>query len=251
MILDNLIAETIKGVASRIVIGLHWTAAVYETDYGIRCGLATTIFEGHDHDHHADVNFAGDLESLPTSEILNLCYSDSMPVRGVGIASLNALLPPVHEGCFEDNAGDVLSMMSENKRVVMVGHFPFADRLRIIAKDFYILEQNPAPGDLPSSAAADVLPGADIVAITGMTLVNHTLDGILAHCPDDAVVMVLGPSTPLSYSLFDLKIDLISGSVVTDIDSVLRVINQGGNFHQVRKAGVRLVNICRPGFKVQ
>jgi hypothetical protein len=39
---------------------------------------------------------------------------------------------------------------------------------------------------------ADLVPQADVVAITGTALINHTLDGLLALCRSDALVMVLG-----------------------------------------------------------
>lgn len=57
--------------------------------------------------------------------------------------------------------------------------------------------------------------------------------------------MVLGPSTPLSPVLFDYGVNIISGAVVDQIEPVMRVVMQGGNFRQVHKAGVRLVNLTR------
>jgi hypothetical protein len=40
-------------------------------------------------------------------------------------------------------------------------------------------------------------------------------------------------------------VDVISGAVVTDIQPVLRLVSQGGNFRQVHRGGVRLVNLYR------
>ena len=76
-----------------------------------------------------------------------------------------------------------------------------------------------------------------------MTLHNGTLEKLLALCRSDARVMLLGPSTPLSPVLFDYGIDLLAGSVVERIGPVLRAVSQGGNFRQVRRAGVRLVTM--------
>ena len=66
-----------------------------------------------------------------------------------------------------------------------------------------MLELAPQAGDLPASAAAEVIPQADVVALTSMTLLNHTFDGLLALRRPDAQVMLLGPSTPLAPLLFD------------------------------------------------
>jgi uncharacterized protein (DUF4213/DUF364 family) len=65
----------------------------------------------------------------------------------------------------------------------------------------------------------------------------------MALCRPKALVLVLGPSTPLSPVLFDHGVDILSGSVVEDIDSVLRAVSQGANFRQIHQQGVRLVTM--------
>jgi uncharacterized protein (DUF4213/DUF364 family) len=80
-----------------------------------------------------------------------------------------------------------------------------------------------------------------------MTLVNHSLEKLLNLCNPQATVLLLGPSTPLSPILFGHGINVLSGSVVTDIDPVLAAIKQGANFRQVHRAGVRLVTMSRGG----
>ena len=59
----------------------------------------------------------------------------------------------------------------------------------------------------------------------------------------EALVLVLGPSTPLSPALFDYGVHLLSGAVVQDVEAVLRAVSQGANFRQVRRLGVRLVTM--------
>ena len=56
----------------------------------------------------------------------------------------------------------------------------------------------------------------------------------------------MGPSTLLRPVLFDYGIDLLCGSIVSDIEPVVRTVQQGGNFRQVHRAGVRLVTTARP-----
>jgi uncharacterized protein (DUF4213/DUF364 family) len=69
------------------------------------------------------------------------------------------------------------------------------------------------------------------------------LDDLLALCRKDAFVILLGPSTPLHPLLFDYGISVISGAEINNIDPVMRTIKEGGNFRQVHRAGVRLVNL--------
>jgi uncharacterized protein (DUF4213/DUF364 family) len=90
-----------------------------------------------------------------------------------------------------------------------------------------------------------LIPQAEVVAITGTALTNHTLDGLLALCRPEALVMVLGPSTPLSPVLFKHGVHLISGARVVDEAAVLRTVGQGAMFQQVE--GVRLLTLARPG----
>ncbi len=105
---------------------------------------------------------------------------------------------------------------------------------------------NPIGKDLPASAAPEILPQADLVAITGMAFINQTLPGLLELCRTDAYILVLGPSTPLSPILGDFGVKLLAGAVVEDVPAVLAALEQGGTFRQLHKAGVRLVTQIVP-----
>ncbi|HSQ16074.1 MAG TPA: DUF364 domain-containing protein, partial [Anaerolineales bacterium] len=87
------------------------------------------------------------------------------------------------------------------------------------------------------------IPQADVVAITSSALINHTLDDLLALCRPEALVMMLGPSTPLSPLLFNHGVDILSGSLVVDESAVMRTVGQGASFQQVE--GVRLLTFRR------
>jgi hypothetical protein len=143
----------------------------------------------------------------------------------------------------EVNAGEVLVERGRGKDVALVGHFPFIAQLRQAARHLWVIEQDPTEDEYPAAAAADLIPRADMVAITGSTLINHTLDGLLALCSREAPVMVLGPSTPLSHVLFDHGATIISGTRVVDEPAALRTIGQGASFRQIE--GVRLLTLGR------
>jgi hypothetical protein len=84
-----------------------------------------------------------------------------------------------------------------------------------------------------------LLPQADVVAVTATTLLNRTLPIVLAGVRPDAFVMLLGPSTPLTPVLFQFGFDVLCGTVVDDADAVLRAVEQGAVTSQI--AGVRRV----------
>jgi len=64
------------------------------------------------------------------------------------------------------------------RKVAIVGHFPFTERVRQAAEPCWVVELHPRSGDLPAERAPEVLPQADVVALTGTSLVNHTFDDL-------------------------------------------------------------------------
>ncbi|MEJ2746328.1 MAG: DUF364 domain-containing protein, partial [Anaerolineae bacterium] len=122
---------------------------------------------------------------------------------------------------------------------------PFIANVRERVGQLFVLEKNPGPGEYPAEAAGELVPQADVLAITSMTLLNGTLDGLLALRRPEARVLLLGPSTPLHPLLFDYGVEMLSGAVVTAVHPVLHLIRQGAVFRQVRKGGVRLVTMMQ------
>lgn len=244
-ILNSIIENLPQGRILEVRLGLHWTVVVVETNRLVQAGLASTLVNQQDDHNHPDVPLAGKLTELPALEVAQWSSSEQRTLASIGVATINALLPRQPESWQDGNAEEMIAARGAQKKVALIGHFPFVDRLRQKVGDLTVLELQPRPGDLHAEKAQDVLPYSDVVAITGMSLINHTLPGLLALCPMDAYVMVLGPSSPLSPLMYDYGISLVSGSIVENIDAVLRTAAQGGNFRQIHRAGVRLVNIIR------
>lgn len=241
-LLDDLLSTLPEGKVIDVLIGLHWTAIVVEAGGERRCGLASTLVGGHVHGK-PDVPMAGELHTLPAPELAAMVRSDQPTQASIGMATINALLPPCPEFWVERNAEDAIADHGAGKTVALVGHFPFIPHLKPQVGELIVIERNPQPGELPEEAAPQVIPQADVVALTGMTLVNHTLDGLLELCSPGAFIVVLGPSTPLSPVMFEHGIDLLAGASVRRIDSVLTTIAQGANFRQVHRAGIQLVTM--------
>ncbi len=247
-LLDDLLATLPDGKVADVRIGLHWTAVVAEVGGQRRCGLASTLVAGHDHAGEPDVPQAGALQAFSALELAQLARAEQSVLASVGVAAINALLPHQPGSWVDLNAEDVIAAFGAGKTVALVGRFPFIPRLRSRVGRLLVLERDPLAGELPADAAPEVLPQAEAVAITGMALVNHTLERLLKLCPARALVLVLGPSTPLSPALFQHGVHLLSGSIVEAVEPVLRAVEQGANFRQVHRAGVRLVTMSRPGF---
>jgi uncharacterized protein (DUF4213/DUF364 family) len=213
-LIDDLIAQVPEGEIEQIRVGLHWTAVVVNQGGDRRCGLASTLSEPHKRGESA-VPEAGELTRYTGRELIKLAFEEDKPVlSSVGVATLNALLPdPIPEKVKEEQAESLLTRYG------------------------------------PADMASEVLPQADVVAITSMALINRTLESLLELCSPEALVVVLGPSTPMSSVLFEYGVDILAGSQIIDIEGVLRAVCQGGNFRQVHRAGVKLIAQQREGLE--
>ena len=189
------------------------------------------------------VSEAGSLLDKTVSELTRLAYSESIPEAAIGMATVNSLIDIDEQRCTVLNAGDLIAEKGRDKRVAIVGHFPFVPKLREIAKELWVIEKNPVEGDLHEDAADEVLPKADVVGITGATLTNHTFDQVVGLCRSDAYVVLLGDSTPLSSVLFEHGVDVVAGTRVIDPELALRCVSQGATFRQVK--GRRLLTMTK------
>ena len=227
----------------QVLVGAFWTAVVLDTDPP-RCGLASTLRPAT-HPGDPPVPHAGRLLKRSGRELAGWLRSSSTLEASIGMAAFNALLE-VDEGTgIEINAEDVILERGTDRRVAIVGHFPFTERVRRAATKCWVVELHPRPGDLPAERATEVLPQADVVALTGTSLINHTFDDLIRLCRPDAFVILLGGSTPLAPVLFDCRVDAVAGTQVVDVPAALRTVGQGATFPQIQ--GKRLLTMMREG----
>ncbi|MEN6300397.1 MAG: DUF364 domain-containing protein [Anaerolineaceae bacterium] len=105
---------------------------------------------------------------------------------------------------------------------------------KTIARNCWVIEKRLFGDDFPEEKAQEFIPQADVIAITGTALINHSIEGLLSLCPSDSIVTVLGPSTPMTPLLFDHGISFLSGSRVIDEEAAITTIQQGASFPQVK-----------------
>lgn len=238
-LIDELLASLGEDAPVRsVLVGAHWTVVCSR-----HCGMASTILGELPHGH-GKVRDAGHLHRKSALELAEYARSENPLEASLGVAAINSMLEVDERQARVLNASDVLADRGRGKNIALVGHFPFIPKLRQAAGQLWVLEQRPAEGEYPAEAAGDLIPQADVVALTGSALINHTLGELLALCSPDALVVVLGPSTPLSPVLFSHGASILSGTRVTDEAAVLRTVAQGASFQQVE--GVRLLTIVRP-----
>ncbi len=225
-ILNSLISSIKEDYRiDQILTGIHWTAVVSK-----HCGLSSTF---QDPPPHRPVKDVGNLINKSALELAEFAGSDIQLEASIGMAALNSLIDIDERHCLELNAFDVLAKKCKDKKVAIVGHFPFIPKLRKLALKLWVLEKNPRPGDLHAEEVVDILPQADIVGITGTSFINHTIDGLLGLCNKGSWIMIVGATSPLSPILFDYGIDMIAGSKVIDSQKAMNCIGQGATFRQI------------------
>ena len=238
-IVDDLISSLSEdSVVREVYTFVFWTAVISKN-----CGLASTFREEHRH-HQGVVREAGELRGKSALKLAEYAQSNNLLEASIGMATINSLIDVDETKCVTQNALDILIEKGKGKNIAVVGHFPWVSKLQKVAKRLWVLEQRPQAGDLPAEAAESVLPQADVVAITGTSFINHTIEKLLDLSKGKFIVLV-GPTSPLSPVLFDWGVDVISGVRVVEPEKTIRSISEGAIFRQVK--GVKLLNMVKRG----
>jgi len=239
-ILDEVISQLNTDAPVRdIRQGVFHTAVLTR-----HCGLAATLPKDALRQKPPMVREPGSLLEKSAEELTRLAYSSSILEAALGMAAINSLMDVDVDACVELNAAELILKKGRGKQVGIVGHFPFIPRVREAAAQLWVIEKNPRDDDLSEEEAERVIPQADVVAITGTALTNHTLDRLLALCSPAAFVILLGDTAPLSPVLFDHGVDAVSGTRVVDPDLAMRCVSEGANFRQIR--GTRRLTLMKP-----
>jgi len=183
--------------------------------------------------------------------------------KTLAIATLNALsetcrLSGYYRNCdFIVNADplDDIEIAPSAYTIVVGALLPYIKMLKKNEARYGILELDPRtlkaeelPHYISPEKGAEELPKADYLLITGTTLINDTLEGILAQKKDSAKVVVVGPTASMFPDAFFRRgVESLGGITVTDADGLLDVIAEAGSGYHfygkyaektvIRKAG--------------
>lgn len=207
------------------------------------------------------VLLAGHLKGRPVGEFLADLWEDLGNCRALGIAVINALAETAWRrrpapGWKMITGVDALKAagLRPEEKMVMVGAFvSYIRALKTHHEKLAVLELTTAPflpDELRFYIAADkapeVVPTADVLLMTGSTIVNDTMDDLLALARPDARVMVVGPSTPMLPDVLAAKgADLLATIRINDGDRFLDVLAEGGGTQGVFDKSAELVVLSR------
>jgi uncharacterized protein len=232
----------------------------YQLTGGFRCliraentGISTLVRNYHE-DGINDGKTADTSDSLcglPLKEAAKLAKSWDFEKASLGMAAINAyyndyaLLSKMGLQMWEPDAhrvGDVFEMYRDKiagKKVAMVGHFEYAAVWMKEACDLTIFEREPWEGDLPDSAEEFYLPEQEYVFITGMAFTNKTLPRLLA-LSQNATVILVGPTVPVTPILFRFGVSCISSVCVRDHELSVENVRNGA-CRDIYQSGSKLI----------
>ncbi len=219
----------------QVIVGVHWTLVASRF-----CGLSSTTVRDEQHGQ-SRVRDVGSLTEKSAQELAGWALSDNFTEASIGVAAINSLLELDEKSLKEINASEVIAREGKGKNVAVVGHFPFIESMKSIARNCWVIEKRPFGDDFTEESASEFLPQADVIAITGTTFINHTIENLLQLCPPTSLIMILGPSTPMTPLLFNHGITFLSGARVIDEAAAIKTIQEGAIFPQVK--GTRLLTM--------
>jgi len=256
---NAILAETITAVTEilgpeldritieRAVIGLFFTGVKLTTGHAGACATPIkTIPEAVCCPSSAmAMPFPGKMKGKLARDAIKEAFSDHGIRRGVGIAAVNAIA----ELCWERrpnpqvellrglDAFDANSFRPDDRTVVVGAFVPFLKELKRRKQPFLVLEKDPdtlkaeeLPFYRPAEMAREIVPQADVLLVTGTTLLNDTLEDLLSWARPEARVTVVGPTVGLLPDAFLARgADYLGGVKITDPDAFLDLLAEGGS----------------------
>jgi len=223
-VLDALVEVCLEQAGSYTLdglrVGLGYTCASVSAGEERSAGLAATLL--HDMSPRCtQLKRAGELAGLPLDEVIAQ-EPKTCTERAVVLACCNAVL---NRNVPERT--DVLASELSGKDVGMVGLFAsLVPELKRMARSLVVVEKNEALASQGVVRDIGAVSGCDVVLVSSSTLVNDTVDDVLSAC--GGAVVMLGPSTPMSFSVFPDHVGVLAGRAVVDIEGAMKVVSEGG-----------------------
>jgi uncharacterized protein (DUF4213/DUF364 family) len=162
-------------------------------------------------------------------------FGNDNPVKEIiSLAAINAICQHVmRETNFSvDNATDSLGLLSVSAgdRVGMVGLFSAlittikkaSAELVVVERNEQLIQRFP---NLPITLDATKLSTCNKILCTSTTILNNSLDEILAHCSPDAFVSIIGPTAGyFPDPLFARGVDVVGGRIVKNSELFLQLL---------------------------
>lgn len=239
---------------SKVRIGVYLTA-IKLSDGSV--GVASTLLD----EPHRCVKEKRDFSGFTPNQITDRKVTElfetpknSGIVNTLRIAVLNAVSSTIiSNGSYKvvENADPIdLVDLTPKKTITVVGAFhSYIQKISATGNQLHVLEfEEDALTDghkkyyVPAGDYHVVVPVSDVVIITGLTLVNNTIDGLLSVVSPNTQLVVTGPSSSLIPDfLFQKKVNIVGATQITNPETAFEIAGQAG-------AGYHLFQYCARKF---
>jgi uncharacterized protein (DUF4213/DUF364 family) len=162
-------------------------------------------------------------------------FGNDNPVKEmISLAAVNAICQHVirEADIAIDDATDSLGLLNvtAGDKIGMVGlFFGLTKKIEKAGADLVVIEKNEQLiqkfPDLHITVDPTKLSACNKILCTSTTILNNTLDEILAHCLPDAFVSIVGPTAGyIPDPLFARGVDVVGGRIVKDGEQFLQLL---------------------------
>lgn len=213
-----------------------------QADFGILAladgssGLFYTLLGNHGETFEQYFDTRALLEQKPIA-VAALYAGDSEAERSLGLAVINAITAFVYRqrGYAPDTAGDSLGELDlkAGDHLGMVGYFkPLMQRIKANRPRITVLEKKTDIDDLDLDVTLKHDPACldecNKILCTASTLLNNSVESILAHTRAAEAMVIIGPTAGFFPDpLFHRAVSAIGGSRVVDTQAAMENLRQG------------------------
>ncbi len=255
---DNYKTVTID----RIIAGIHFTFVQLSNGY---CGIAAVDHNMINCCKSRNKDFGifspGKMHGEKLIDLIN--FSENSPILSfVKIAAINAVSAELTEkaGYKVIESMDPLDLLEidNRKAICIVGAFTSyikkiaesPSKLTILELDKSAIQEEYQKYFAPAREFIKVLPQSDIIIITGSTLVNNSLDELLAAIPPIKQVIIVGPSAGIFPEvLFSKGVNIIGSTKITDPDQIFYAVGEGASGYHLFHNGAKKICIINDAKK--
>ena len=171
--------------------------------------------------------------------------TETLKVAALNAISSKYLENPAYKILRNTDPIDLIDLNS-NKSITIVGAFQsYIQKISKTNTRLFVLELNEDAFNeedkkyyVPAIDYPEILPVSDIVIITGLTLVNGTLDGLLKTIKPETQIIVTGPSSSfIPEVLFANNVKILGAVKITDPELMFKVVSEAG-------AGYHMFEYC-------
>ncbi|MEM9973275.1 MAG: DUF364 domain-containing protein [Pseudomonadota bacterium] len=218
--LDRALADSVtaEDAVEEVLVGFNWVLV----RAGCYCGIARSPDRGTE---GARTARAGEpIRGRPLRALAGwLCSLDPLR-RAIGLAAVNAFWN-TPDGPSPKGKWGLARFAPPGDGLVIIGGFRAAMERLPNAK---IIEREPKGKDVPADRAGPALAEASAVAITAQTLMNGSLEPLLARIAHIPIRLLVGPSAPVAQVMLDHGLTAVSGLCITDPSAARDFIAETG-----------------------